>query len=143
MKKLLFITWSVSYGYGTEKSLADVLNRMDPETYEISVLPLFKNSNNTIFNRNIRVLDSIIDYTAEGFDEQAALDHYYNLLGDPLRFNQLIAEKYDCIIACNHNAPSYFASYLKGGAKVLWIRGGYERTGLPSICRRHSFLQAS
>lgn len=123
MKKLLFITWSVSYGYGTEKSLADVLNRMDPETYEISVLPLFKNSNNTIFNRNIRVLDSIIDYTAEGFDEQAALDHYYNLLGDPLRFNQLIAEKYDCIIACNHNAPSYFASYLKGGAKVLWIRG--------------------
>lgn len=28
LKKLLFITWSVSYGYGTEKSLADVLNRI-------------------------------------------------------------------------------------------------------------------
>ncbi len=29
MKKLLFIIWSISYGYGTEKSLADILNRMD------------------------------------------------------------------------------------------------------------------
>lgn len=29
MQKLLFITWSVSYGYGTEKSLAAVLNKFD------------------------------------------------------------------------------------------------------------------
>ena len=42
MKKLLFITWSVSYGYGTEKSLADVLNRFDNTKYDISILPLFK-----------------------------------------------------------------------------------------------------
>ena len=44
MKKLLFITWSISYGYGTEKSLADILNRMDKSKYSIDVLPLFKNS---------------------------------------------------------------------------------------------------
>lgn len=55
MKKLLFITWSVSYGYGTEKSLADVLNRMDKSQYDISILPLFKKSNNSIFNSNIRI----------------------------------------------------------------------------------------
>ena len=41
MKKLLFITWSISYGYGTEKSLADILNRMT-EKYDITILPLFK-----------------------------------------------------------------------------------------------------
>lgn len=123
MKKLLFITWSVSYGYGTEKSLADVLNRLDKSQYEISILPLFKKSNNSIFNSNIRILDSLIDYTAEHFDEQKALSEYYDLLGNPLRFNKLIREKYDCVIACNHNAPSYFASYIKGGAKILWIRG--------------------
>ena len=123
MKKLLFITWSVSYGYGTEKSLADVLNRMDQREYAISVLPLFKNSDNSIFQPGIRVLKSLIDYTEEGFDEQKALQNYYSLLADPLRFNKLVEEKYDCIIACNHNAPSYFASYIKGGAKVLWIRG--------------------
>ncbi len=29
MKRLLFITWSMSYGYGTEKSLADIINRID------------------------------------------------------------------------------------------------------------------
>jgi hypothetical protein len=56
MKKLLFITWSISYGYGTEKSLADVLNRMVCEEYEIHILPLFKNSDNMIFDKNIKQL---------------------------------------------------------------------------------------
>lgn len=123
MKKLLFITWSVSYGYGTEKSLADVLNRMDSTKYDISVLPLFKYSGNKIFNDNVKVLDPLIDYTEENFDEQKALNNYYSLLADPLLFNKRINDKYDCIIACNHNAPSYFASYIKAGAKLIWIRG--------------------
>ena len=122
----MFITWSISYGYGTEKSLADVLNRMEKTKYDISVLPLFKKSNSSIFNPNIKILDSLIDYTVENFDEQKALNDYYTLtlLANPLQFNKLIQEKYDCVIACNHNAPSYFASYIKGGTKVLWIRGG-------------------
>ncbi len=123
MKKLLFITWSISYGYGTEKSLADVLNRMDKTQYDISILPLFKNSDSTIFDSNIKILDSLIDYTEKNFDEQAALNNYYKLLASPMQFNKLINDRYDCIIACNHNAPSYFASYIKGGAKILWIRG--------------------
>ena len=96
---------------------------MDKTEYDISILPLFKNSNNSIFNSNIKILDSLIDYTEENFNEQKALDNYYSLLANPLRFNKRIDEKYDCIIACNHNAPSYFASYIKGGAKILWIRG--------------------
>lgn len=123
MKKLLFITWSISYGYGTEKSLADVVNRMDPSEYEINIFPLFKYSESTIFRKHIKILESLIDYTEKNFDEQKALNDYYNLLADPLKFNRKIKEKYDCIIACNHNAPSYFASYIKGGAKILWIRG--------------------
>ncbi len=123
MKKLLFITWSISYGYGTEKSLADVLNRLNKDEYDISILPLFKYSESSIFNKNIKILDSLIDYTAEGFDEQAALNRYYGLLASPLNFNKLIKERYDCIVACNHNAPSYFASYIKCGAKIIWIRG--------------------
>jgi glycosyltransferase involved in cell wall biosynthesis len=123
MKRLLFITWSVSYGYGTEKSLADVLNRITGAEYEISILPLFKYAESKIFDRHIKILDALIDYTAENFDEQAALKEYYGLLASPLLFSRRISEKYDCIIACNHNAPSYFASYLKGGRKILWIRG--------------------
>jgi glycosyltransferase involved in cell wall biosynthesis len=123
MKKLLFITWSVSYGYGTEKSLADVLNRLDKTKYDISILPLFKNSNNLIFNDNIKILNPLIDYTADNFDEHEALNNYYGLLGNQARFAKLIHEKYDCVIACNHNAPSYFASYINCSAKVLWIRG--------------------
>jgi glycosyltransferase involved in cell wall biosynthesis len=133
MTKLLFITWSISYGYGTEKSLADVLNRMDRATYEIHILPLFKYSDSKIFHEHIRILDSLIDYTADNFDEQVALNHYYSLLASPLEFNKRICEKYDCIIACNHNAPSYFASYINSGAKILWIRGDMRELDYRSL----------
>ena len=40
MKKLLFITWSVSYGYGTKRSLAYILNSM-VDRYEINILPIW------------------------------------------------------------------------------------------------------
>lgn len=123
MKKLLFITWSMSYGYGTEKSLADILNRIDKTKYSIDVLPLFKNSKNNILNSNIRVLEPLIDYTKENRDEKKDLDYYYSVLANPLKFNKLIKERYDCVIACNHNAPSYFASYMNNTPKVVWIRG--------------------
>ena len=124
MKRLLFITWSMSYVYGTEKSLADIINRIDTNNYIIDVLPLFKNSETNILNNNINVLDSLIDYTSKNFNEKKALDYYYYLLANPIKFNKLIKNKYDCIIACNHNAPSYFASYIKNTPKVVWIRGG-------------------
>lgn len=122
MKKILFITWSVSYGYGTEKSLSDILNKM-PEEYDITILPLFKNSNNKIFKENIKILDALIDYTQEDFNEENALKNYYKILANPSLFNKMIKEKYDCIIACNHNAPSYLASYITGTPKAVWIRG--------------------
>ncbi|WP_026889852.1 glycosyltransferase [Clostridium beijerinckii] len=123
MKKLLFITWIITSGYGTEKSLLDVLNILNKEEYDISILPLFKDSNTHVYNENIKILDSLIDSTKEDYDEKNALDHYYKLLASPPLFNKLINEKYDCIIACNHNAPSYFTSYLNCDVKILWIRG--------------------
>lgn len=70
MKKLLFITWSISYGYGTEKSLADILNRIDKTKYSIDVLPLFKNSKNKILNDDIKILEPLIDYTKEDRDQK-------------------------------------------------------------------------
>lgn len=123
MKKLLFITWSISYGYGTEKSLADILNRMDKSKYSIDVLPLFKNSQDSILNSDIKVLPPLIDYTKENRDEKKDLDYYYGVLANPLKFNKLLKDRYDCVIACNHNAPSYFASYMTNTPKVVWIRG--------------------
>lgn len=36
---------------------------------------------------------------------------------------KLLKNRYDCVIACNHNAPSYFASYMNNTPKVVWIRG--------------------
>lgn len=123
MKKLLFITWSISYGYGTEKSLADILNRMDKSKYSIDVLPLFKNSQDSILSSDIKVLEPLIDYTKENRDEKKDMDYYYGILANPLKFNKLLKDKYDCVIACNHNAPSYFASYMNNTPKVVWIRG--------------------
>lgn len=126
MKKLLFITWDISSGYGTEKSLADVLNRLNREEYDISILPLIKSANNSTTNENIKILDALIDYTKENFNKKEAYARYYKLLASPLLFNKLINARYDCIIACNHNAPSYFASYLCCASKILWIRGDMQ-----------------
>lgn len=92
MKKLLFITWSVSYGYGTERLLAYILNSM-VDRYEINILLIFKKSESQIFDKKIKILDALIDYT------------------------------YDCIIACNHNASSYLAFYITQSPKIVWIRG--------------------
>lgn len=133
MKKLLFITWSVSYGYGTEKSLADILNRMDKNKYSIDVLPLFKNSKKNILDNSIRVLEPLIDYTKENFDEKKELENYYSILANPSKFNKLIKDKYDCVIACNHNAPSYFASYMNNTPKVVWIRGDMSELNYKNI----------
>ena len=113
----------MSYGYGTEKSLADIINRIDTNNYIIDVLPLFKNSETNILSDKINILDSLIDYTSKNFNEKKALNYYYYLLANPIKFNRLIKNKYDCVIACNHNAPSYFASYIKNTPKVVWIRG--------------------
>lgn len=113
----------MSYGYGTEKSLADIINRIDTNEYIIDVLPLFKNSETNILNDKINILDSLIDYTIKNFNEKNALEYYYYLLANPIKFNRLIKNKYDCVIACNHNVPSYFASYIKNTPKVVWIRG--------------------
>lgn len=133
MKKLLFITWSISYGYGTEKSLADILNRIDKTKYSIDVLPLFKNSKNKILNDDIKILEPLIDYTKEDRDQKKDLDYYYSVLASPLKFNKLLKDKYDCVIACNHNAPSYFASYLNNTPKVVWIRGDMSELNYKSF----------
>lgn len=123
MKKLLFITWSVSFGYGTEKSLSDVLNRLDQTKYDISILPIFKSARPAMFGAGIQVLSALVDCTKEENELKAETSAYYDLLANPLAFNKRITESYDCVIACNHNAPSYLASYIVGGQKIVWIRG--------------------
>jgi glycosyltransferase involved in cell wall biosynthesis len=123
MRKLLFITWSISQGYGTEKSLSTILNRIDKKKYSIDVLPLFKNSKKHILSKDIKVLEPLIDYTKENRNEKDDMNYYYSILGNPKKFKKMITEKYDCVIACNHNAPSYLASYLDHVPKIVWIRG--------------------
>lgn len=51
------------------------------------------------------------------------MSNYYKILANPSMFNKMIQEKYDCIIACNHNASSYLASYITQSPKIVWIRG--------------------
>lgn len=80
MKKLLFITWNITSGYGTEKSLADVLNLLDKYKYDISILPLFKTSNVHVYNSNIKILDALIDSTKEGYNEKDSLITIINYL---------------------------------------------------------------
>lgn len=123
MKKILFTTWSVSFGYGTERSLADVVNQLPPEQFQIDILPIFKKDGKEAYRDDIRILDALVDYTLPGYDGKRAYEEYEKILSAPVLFQKRIKDSYDCVIACNHNAPSYLASYLNGGAKLGWIRG--------------------
>ena len=40
-KKVLFIIWSFSYGGGAEKILANIVNNLDYEKYDIDVRKIF------------------------------------------------------------------------------------------------------
>lgn len=74
---------------------------MDENKYRVDVLPLFKDSKSNILDNDIRILEPLIDYTKENRDEKKDMDYYYGALANPLKFNKLIKDRYECVIVGN------------------------------------------
>ena len=53
-KKVLFIIWSFSYGGGAEKILANIVNNLDYEKYDIDVLEYLHADKMEPVNGNIK-----------------------------------------------------------------------------------------
>ena len=61
-KKILFIIWSFTYGGGAERVLANIVNNLDKNRYDIDIIEYWHtNINNEEINDNVTLLEPIID----------------------------------------------------------------------------------
>ena len=59
-KKILFIIWSFTFGGGAESLLTSIVNHLNPEKYEISIIEYYNAGvKEEQVNRNIHVLLTI------------------------------------------------------------------------------------
>ena len=63
-QRVLFIIWSFTYGGGAEKILANIVNNLNREQYDIEVLEYYHSDiGKEELKENIRILPPIIDST--------------------------------------------------------------------------------
>ena len=120
-KKLLFIIWSFTYGGGAEKLLANLVNKMDFNKYEIDVIEYWhSNINSETTNENVNILKPIVDSTKaskiEKLTKKILLEHFPLLLR-----TKYIKKKYDFEISFNSMIPTFLLS--KKSKNIAWIHG--------------------
>ena len=122
-EKILFIIWSFSYGGGAEKILANLINGLDDEKYEVDVLEFYyAGIKEEIINKDINRLKPILDGTKKGIINKLKIKIINKLV---LVFPRLIRKiylnkKYDIEIAFNYMIPSFLLD--KNNKKTLaWV----------------------
>ncbi len=121
-KRLLFIIWSFSYGGGAERVLADLVNHLDKDKYDIFILEYwFANKKIMEVNENIHVLPPVIDATkaskVEMIVKKFLLEHFPKVL----RKKYLPKESFDYEISFNCMIPTFLLS--KNGKTIAWNHG--------------------
>ncbi len=125
-KRLLFIIWSFSHGGGAERVLANVVNNLDPDKYDIEILEFYyagiKKEN---LNPNIILHKPIVDVTNKRF---------FNLLKNKIicfltfffcggLIRRIYLNKtYDVEISFNYLTSTFLLS-KKSGKRIAWIHG--------------------
>lgn len=120
-KKILFIIWSFTYGGGAEKILANIVNNLDPNKYEIDIIEYWHTNIKTeIVNDNVNILPPIID--ADN-DSKIKKGLYKLLLEIFPRFLRMkyIKKKYDVEISFNYLIPTFLLN--KKCKSIAWIHG--------------------
>lgn len=128
MKKILFIILTFSGGGGVEKILSNLINNLDEEKYEVSILELSNRGHEyPKLNRNVNIIsidkDDIINKN--------------NIVRKIIRLNpnwygryiskKYILQSYDVNIGCNFLEPVEVLG-ATDGKKLLWIHGGVDGT---------------
>lgn len=115
-KKILFIIWSYTMGGGAESLLTSIVNRLNPEKYEIDIIEYHHAGIKTEpVNKNIHVLPFIQS-------KQKWVMHMQSLI--LYTYPQLIAarhirKQYDLYIAFNYLVPSFLLP--KKTKNIQWI----------------------
>lgn len=116
MIKILFIIWSYTYGGGAESLLTTIVNHLNPEKYDISIIE-YEHAETKIepVNSNIHVLPYI--------RAVETLEHYsktYQLYNTPdTLINAYIKKDYDIYVSFNYLIPTFLLP--KGTRNIAWI----------------------
>lgn len=156
MKKVLFITNSLGLG-GSEKAMTEMINRMDLEKYEITILSLNSSRNYFTFDSKIKIVNgwkSLERFSVPSREYITSFYKYGNIL-DLVRkiiftvkyrcnrkqthiskffwncFEKSIDrvdEFYDVVIAYGQNIPTYFLKdKVNTNKKIAWLNTDLEK----------------
>lgn len=119
-KKILFIIWSFSFGGGAERVLANIVNNLSTEKYEIDLLEYYHTDiNKEKVNDNINVLNPIVDFRDNKFKKLISmilLKTFPNILR-----KIYINKKYDLEISFNYLIPTFLLSHKT--KTISWVHG--------------------
>ena len=127
-KRILFIIWSLSYGGGAENILANIVNNLDSNKYDIEVMEYLHSDKMEVVNDNVKILSPIIDATKKDFVSQI-----YNRVMDKLLIKicpriirkVYLNKSYDVEISFNYLIPTFLIND-KSKKKIAWIHGSIE-----------------
>lgn len=117
-KKILFIIWSYTYGGGAEALLTMIVNHLNPQKYDISIIEYeHAEIKKEPVNDNIHVLPCIQAVENMEYDSKGAqLYHTPEVLIDAY-----IKKDYDLYISFNYQIPTFLLP--KGTKNIAWIHG--------------------
>lgn len=118
MKKILFIIWSYTFGGGAESLLTSIVNNLNPDKYDISIIEYYHvGIKEEPVNENIHILAPICtDGKFKNRIKRFLVCHCPQLI-----LHKYIKEEYDLYIAFNYMIPSFLLP--KGGRNIQWIHG--------------------
>lgn len=117
-KKILFIIWSYTYGGGAEALLTVIVNHLNPEKYDISIIE-YEHAETKIekVNDNIHILPYIqAVQTEEKYSKTYQLYHSPEVL-----IRTYIKKEFDLYVSFNYLIPTFLLP--KGTKNISWIHG--------------------
>lgn len=128
-KKILFIIWSFSYGGGAEKILSNIVNNLDTNKYDITILEYyFAGIKEEKINKNIKLLPPIFDGTNKSIFNKIRRVFYEKILFYFAPFfirRKKTKEKYDVEISFNYLIPTFMLD-KNCPKKICWFHGSIE-----------------
>lgn len=117
-KKILFIIWSYTFGGGAESLLTSIVNHLNPEKYEISVIEYHHEGiKKEATNKNIHVLPFIESKRKIKRRIQTLSLHYY----PKILIKDYIDKGFDLYVAFNYLIPTFLLP--PNTINIAWIHG--------------------
>ena len=119
-KKILFMTNHIQYSDGVVKSLTELVNALDKDKYDITIMPVFRCDEDYLKNFDPAVrIKKMFGFYFRGFSK------IVSLLPQKMLYKHFIKEQYDLEIAFQFGEPTKILanSTNKKAKHIAWIHG--------------------